>query len=211
MKICAVVPTLLLAASASLAASADDPVPCVPEPGGKCLTKGQFEAVKKALEELDSIHKSPAVVTTPDSVVVISDWDGRVYVNGGDTKPIRLKVKIGDTVDRDMAVTLPSVVYYRPKPPDPMFRLRIRAQAGLLVPELVRTAGGDKQSFWDAGIGWDFFHLGAVNLSAYTGVRSLGGGLGLDLTRNFGPYVGYSLVYDGLRSSVNAGVYFSFN
>lgn len=184
---------------------------CIPPPGGKCLTKEQFDGVKQALEELDKIHKSPAVVTTKDKIVVVSDWDGRVYVNGGTTAPLRMSVRVGDTVDRDVLMTLPAVVNYRPKPPDPMFRLRIRAQVGILVPELIMTATGDKnaQFFVDGGIGWDFFHLGPVNVAAYTGVRSLGGGLGLDLTRNFGPYVGYSMVYDGWRSSVHTGVYFS--
>jgi hypothetical protein len=194
----------------SSVAHAED-VPCVPPAGGKCLTKDQLENIQKALLELDKLHKSPAVVTSPDSVVIIQDWDGRVYTNGGQTNPIRLKLQLGDTVNRDMALTLPTQVYYRPQPPDPMFRLRVRAQAGILVPELIRTVTGDKQSFWDAGIGWDFFHWNAFNVAAYTGVRSFGGGVGMDVTRNFGPYVGYSLVYDGWRSSVQTGIYFSFN
>lgn len=211
---------LVLAAALCLAApgAAADPAPpppapveCVPPPGGKCLSKEQFDEVKKALEELDRIHKSPAVLTTDDKVLIVQDWDGRVYTNGGSTNPIRFKLKVGDTVDRDVAMTLPTQVYYRPRPPDPMFRLRIRAQAGLLVPQMVQSVGGDKQRFWDAGIGWDFFHLGPANLSLYTGVNSAGGGIGFDLTRNFGTYVGYSLVYDGLKSSLLTGVYFSFN
>ena len=191
-------------------ASAEDAT-CIPPPGGKCLTSQQFDAVKKGLEELDQIHRAPAVVTTPDSIIIIQDWDGRVYTNGGQTNPIHLHLRVGDTVDRDMALTIPTRVYVRPKPPDPMFRLRIRAQAGILVPQLFNSLTGEKQAFWDAGIGWDFFHYNAVNVSAYTGVRSAGGGLGFDLTRNFGPYVGYSLIYDGLRSSIQMGIYFSFN
>lgn len=199
-----VVPLALLARTASAQE-------CVAPPGGKCLDEKQFEEVKKALEELDKIHKSPAVVTTQDSIVVIQDWQGRVYVNGGQTKPIKMKLKLGDTVDRDMEVTLPTQVYYRPKPPDPLFRLRIKFQAGLLVPQMIQTIGGNKQQFWDAGLAWDFFHLGPFNANAYTGVFSCGGGLGVDLTRNFGPYVGYSLIYDGLRSTMFTGAYFSFN
>jgi len=184
---------------------------CTPPAGGKCLTKDQLDKVEQALKELDAIHKAPAVITTPDTITIIHDWQNRVFVNGGGASPVRLKLKLGDTVDRDMAVTLPTQVYFRPQPPDPMFRLRIRAQAGILVPQLLQTATGNKQSFWDAGIGWDFFHYNAVNVAVYTGVRSVGGGIGLDLTRNFGPYVGYSLVYEGLQSSVQTGIYFSFN
>ncbi|HEY8097920.1 MAG TPA: hypothetical protein VIE65_17825, partial [Methylobacter sp.] len=139
------------------------------------------------------------------------DWDDRVYINGGSKKPIQATLKLGDTINRDMEMTLPIKVYYREKPPDPMFRLRIRAQAGILVPELIHTLQGKNDPFWDAGIGWDFFHLNAVNIAAYTGIRSVGAGIGLDLTKNFGPYLGYSLKYDGFQSSLLTGIYFSFN
>lgn len=183
---------------------------CVPS-GGRCLSSDQLNRVKKALEELDGIHQAKATVEVQDTVTIISDWDGRVYVNGGETNPVRMKLKLGDTIDRDMAIVLPTQVYYRPKPPDPMFRLRIRAQAGLLIPGALKRLKGESSSFADAGIGWDFFHLGSFNVSGYTGVASLGAGFGLDLTKNFGPYVGYALVYDGLQSSILGGVYFSFN
>ena len=202
--------TFLLALLLPATALADD-VPCVPPPGGKCLTAEQFEQVKKALQELDDVHKSPAAVTVEDPVVIVQDWQGRVYVNGGDKKPVRMKLKIGQYVDRDMAVTLDTRVFYREKPPDPMFRLRLRAQAGLLVPQLFEAAGGTRQNFFDAGLGLDFFHLGPVNVSANLGVFSSGGGLGLDLTKNFGVLAGYALAYDGWKSAALAGLYFSFN
>lgn len=191
-------------------AFADD-APCVPPPGGKCLTADQYEQVKKALQELDDVHKSPAELKLEQPVVIIQDWEGRVYVNGGDKQPLPVKLKIGQYVDRDMAVTLDTRVYYREKPPDPMFRLRIRAQAGILVPQLVTAVSKERQNFFDGGAGLDFFHLGPVNVSANLGVFSSGGGLGLDLTKNFGVLAGYALVYDGLKSSALGGVYFSFN
>lgn len=185
--------------------------PCVPPPGGKCLTEEQWGQVRKALKELDDVHDSPAELKLEQPVVIIQDWQGRVYVNGGEKQPIPAKLKIGQYVDRDMAVTVDAKVYYREKPPDPMFRLRIRAQAGLLVPQLVTAVGGEKQNFFDGGVGLDFFHLGPVNASANIGVFSSGGGLGLDLTKNFGVLAGYAFVYDGLKSSVLGGIYFSFN
>jgi hypothetical protein len=206
VRLAAFLLTLLLPATAL----ADDP-PCVPPPGGKCLTAEQFEKVKEALQELDDIHKAPAVVTVQQPVVIIQDWQGRVYVNGGDQKPIPMKLTIGQHVDRDLAVTLDTKVYYREKPPDPLFRLRLRAQAGLLIPQLVDAAKGTKQNFFDAGLGLDFFHLGPVNVSANVGVFSSGGGLGLDLTKNFGVLAGYALAYDAWKSGVLGGLYFSFN
>ncbi len=184
---------------------------CVPPEGGRCLTKEQFEAVKRGLTELDMIHSSPAVLSTSDEIVIIHDWEGRVYTNSGSSNPMTFKLKLGETVERDMAVTLPTKLYYRPKPPDPMFRLRIRAQVGLLIPELVQTISGKKQSFWDGSLGLDFFHYKMLNFAVWTGVRSVGAGVGFDITKNFGPYLGYALRYDGFKSSVTLGTYMSFN
>jgi hypothetical protein len=178
---------------------------------GKCLTEDQVNKVKKALDELDKIHESPAVVEFQEPIIIIRDWDNRVYINGGEKKLIPLKIRIGDTIDRDMMVKLESQVWYREKPEPPMFRLRIRAQAGILVPEMARTFSGNKDQFWDAGVGWDFFHLGVFNMTAFTGVKSAGIGPGIDLTKNFGVYAGYSFVYDGFKSSALTSVYFSFN
>lgn len=200
--------TVALALSVAIASRAATAADCIPPDGGKCLDKEQLEAVKKAVRELDSIHSAAAEVTIQDPVVIVHDWDGRVYVNGGPSRPIRAKLTVGPTVERDLTVTVPVQVYYRDKPPDPMFRLRIRAQAHVLPIEAFRPG---VSRFWDAGVGWDFFHLGPVNAALFTGVYSAGGGLGLDVTRNFGFYAGYSLVYDGLRSTAAAGAYMSFN
>lgn len=191
-----------------VAAYADE-TQCIPPPGGKCLTSDQYEQVKKALVELDDVHKSPAEIKVEQPVVIVQDWQGRVYVNGGDQKPIPMKLKIGQYVDRDMAVTLETRVFYREKPPDPMFRLRIRAQAGLLVPQLIDAVKA-KQNFFDGGVGFDFFHLGPANVSANVGIFSSGAGLGLDLTKNFGVLAGYAMVYDGWKSGALIGTYFSF-
>lgn len=185
---------------------------CVPPTGGKCLNQDQWEKVKEALSELDSIKKSEMTGEFQDSIKIISDWDGRVYVNGGDGKsgsPIRLNVRVG-SINRTLALQLPVSVYYREKPPDPMFRIRIRAQGGLILPDLWKNTG-DRTSFLDAGIGWDFFHLGPVNTYIHTGISSLGGGIGLDLTKNFGIFGGYTLVYRDFHSGVMLGTYFSFN
>jgi hypothetical protein len=184
------------------------PTECVPPPGGKCITKEQLDQITKALQELDDIHKSPAVIDTKDEIYIISDWDGRVYVNGGDKDPIKMQLKMGKYVDREMAATIPTHVYYRPKPPDPMFRLRIRAQVGVLIPQVFQSDTGWNK--YDAGISWDFFHIKALNVAAYTGIRSAGGGIGLDLTNNFGVYGGYSFVYDGFKSGSLLAAYFSF-
>jgi hypothetical protein len=174
----------------------------------KCLTADQVEQIKKALQELDNIHKAPVIVTVPKPIEIITDWNGITYINGGDKNPIPMKVKIGDTIDRDLAVTLPTQIYYRPKPPDPMFRLRIRAQAGVLLPQAFQADMGWNR--FDLQLSFDFFHVGPVNLDIAPGARSVSIGPGLDLTKNFGVVTGYALVYDGFKSSAFGGIYFSF-
>ncbi len=204
-----VVPCALAALLASRASLAQDPAPApppCPEPYTLCLVHSDEDTVVQSLKELKSIKESKAVLKIKEDIVIVRDWQDRVYVNGGSAKPIDATLTLGDTVSRDMQIQLPIQVYYRPKPPDPMFRLRVRAQAGLLLPMIWKNSKGG----WDAGLGWDFMHYDVFNLAAYTGVRSAGGGVGMDLTRNFGPYVGYSLVYDGLTSGIIAGCYFSF-
>jgi hypothetical protein len=206
----AAVPCVLAVLLSVAPALAQDPAPAAPpcpEPYSLCLTQPDSDTVVSSLRELKSIKESKAVLKLKDSIVIVRDWQDRVYVNGGSAKPIDATLTLGDTVSRDMQIQLPVQVYYRPKPPDPMFRLRVRAQAGLLLPVIWKDAKGG----WDAGLSFDFFHVGDVNMAAYTGVRSAGGGVGLDLTRNFGPYVGYALVYDGLQSGLLGGCFFSFN
>ncbi len=176
-----------------------------PEYYALCLTEEKRLKVIMALEELQDIRDSKAELEFIDPVVIIRDWEDRVYVNGGQEKPVRLRLHIGKTVDRSMEATIPVQLFYREKPPDPMFRLRLRAQAGILAPSI-------KDSFkdgWDAGVGLDFFHVSDFNISLNAGVRSVGAGVGWDVTKNFGPVVGYALKYDGLESSGFFGVYFS--
>jgi hypothetical protein len=208
MKHVAVLPllALLLTARPSPAQEPTAPPPC-PEPYALCLVKPDEDTVVESLKELNDVKGSKAVLKLKEDIVIVRDWQDRVYINGGSSKPVDATLTIGSTVSREMQIQLPIRVYYRPKPPDPMFRLRLRAQAGILLPMIWKDAKGG----WDAGLSFDFFHVGDVNVAAYTGVRSAGGGVGLDLTRNFGPYVGYSLVYDGFASGVLAGAFFSFN
>lgn len=206
---------LALTLAAQLAYAQQDCPKEITDAGGACLTKAQRDQVVEALKELKDIHDSKAELEFPEPIVIIRDWEDRIYVNGGEKRPVKAKLRIGQHVDRDLEMQLPIQVFYREEPPPPWLRLRVRAQLGVLVLEAVRAAGsdGDPKPFWDAGIGWDFAHVPdlELNLAAYTGVRSAGGGLGIDLTRNFGLYAGYGLVYDGWSHSALAAGYFSFN
>lgn len=183
------------------------PTECVPPPGGKCITKEQLDQITKALQELDDIHKSPAIIETIKPINIISDWSGRVYIQ----ESIPMKLKMGDTIDRDLELKLPTQVYYRPKSPDPILRLRVRAEIGVLVPQLYKSLNGEKQNYASAGLSFDFIHISMANLAIYTGFDSAGVIIGFDITKNAGVAAGPVITYDGLKISSTLGLYFSFN
>ena len=204
------IPAILLTSSVCLAQE-PAPVPEVKTCDGICLSKDDGVRISASLKELKEIKESKAEVEFTDTIIIIRDLDDRVYINGGSAKPVKLKLKLGPTIERDMEATLPVQISYREKPPDSMFRLRIRAQAGLLVPEMIESFSGGVKDFWDASIGFDFFHIKSVNLAISPGIRSIGVGPGFDITKNFGITAGYAFVYRGLDSSAFASAYFSFN
>ena len=196
---------------------------CVPPDGGTCLTKEEKEKASKALKELKNIKESPAEIQFNDPVIIIIDWEDRVFINGGEKNPIKLKLKLG-TIDRDLEATLPIQVAFREKPPDPIFRLRVRASIGLLVPQAIQNIGiaakdtGEPfQPFWSGGVDLDFFHLDWFNVAAHVGVRNFAIGPGVDLTKNFGIMSGYGLIYPFFtddsewQHTLYTSTYFSFN
>jgi hypothetical protein len=181
---------------------------------GVCLNAEQKKKVTDAVLELKDIHESPAVLEVKEPIVIIQDWQNRIYINGGEKKPIRVKLKIGKSVDRDLDVTLDTKVYYRPKPPepDPFFRLRIKAHTGFIVYDAYHAlADKDGRKYLDFGIAWEICHVNAANFSVYTGIGSSGLGIGWDLTRNFGVSSNLVVKYDGFKLGALLGLYFSFN
>lgn len=200
---------LLLFPSISSAQNTDCPIR---DKGGICLSKEDKEKLIAAIRELDSIHSAPAEITI-EPITIVRDWQNRVYINGQEGKPLRLKLKIGETIDRDLEVQLPVQLSYREAPPPPMFRLRIRAQLGLLSTPLLNIAEDSDNiaNSIDGGIGWDWFGVSNFNSAIYTGIRGFGPQVGYDLTKNFGITGGFHIIYDGLKGTGALQFYFSFN
>lgn len=190
-------------------------LPECPEPYDMCLTKEQKEKVIKALKELKDIKESEAEVTYEEDIVIIRDWEDRVYINGGEKKPIRMKLKLGETIDRDLETQLPIKLSYREEPPDPPFRFRLRGQLAVLVPELVTSIRDEEFEIpWDFSVGLDFLHFDAINFAGYVGTLGFGLGAGVDITKNFGAMANFMVRYDGFdpfKPTMNTGVYFAFN
>jgi len=180
--------------------------------GQVCLPKPTVDEIKKAVIELKDIHESKAKLEVKDPIVIIRKYDGSIYVNGTQKVPLRAHLTIGKHIDRDLTIRVKTKVYERPKKPDPMFRLRPRFQIGVLLSESVGFLKGEKTAYdmVDAGISLDVFHIDRFNVAPYVGIKSIGGGVGMDLTRNFGSYVGYSYGYDEGKSGVMIGTFFAF-
>lgn len=197
-----------------LNANAEDLPPC-PPPYKVCLTEAQRQKLSETVKELKEIKESPAELTFNDSIVIIRDWEDRVYINGGEKNPIKLKLKIG-SINRDLEAQLPITVYYREEPPDPLFRFRLRAQFGVLAPEIVQSIRDEEfQVFYHTAIGLDFFHYDFWNIAVNVGTAGFGLGTGFDITKNFGTNIDFLVKYDKIypefMPTMNLGVYFALN
>jgi len=182
-----------------------------PAKADTCFNDNETKQIEQMVLELNDIHDSETELWLEEPILIIHDWDGRTYVNGGDTKPIRAKLTIGHFIERELQIQLPVNVQTREKPPDPMFRLRFRAQVLLLFPGLADYMAGKGDKPFDGGLGLDFFHIDFFNVSVNVGVLSFGSTIGIDATKNFGLHAGYVMLYSGFRSGSTLGVYFSFN
>lgn len=175
-------------------------------PAGKvCVDKKDMTTfLEIAKEKRCLVSTQPEVKADPLTIVV--DKQGRVYGSGSGPQPFKLHLTWCN-YELD-ATGQTKIVAAQMVEPDWGFRFRPKAALGLLGADLLR---GEKfTSTIDGGALIEPFYYHFLNVNAYVGVRSVGGGLGIDLTRNFGLYMGYAITWDGWRSNVMVGAYFSF-
>jgi len=141
-----------------------------------------------------------------DPVTIVVDQEGRVYYSGADPHPYALKmswcnyeVTAEGKVSLVVAEKEPSVwgLRFRPK----------FAGSFLFVDALESSVAAEGLEF---GILWDFIYWKPLNLNLATGFRSIGFGVGLDLTRNFGFYGGYGFSWWIFAHNPQVGFYFAF-
>ena len=150
-----------------------------------CLPKDQYEGVKAVVAKMAKIETSKPVVSL-DPVVVVEDADGRVYANEAAGK-----LSWGD-LEADLRWT-PAVVLRQVVPPDWGLRVRVRLSA-LLLPSVAYDSG-DFRSGLDVALALEPIYWKLVHAQVHAGTRSVGVGLGLDLTRNLDVYLGFALPY----------------
>lgn len=190
----------------ALLAHADEckaPDTCVPE-----KDMGLF--VKMAQEKQCLLNNEPAFDLDPINIVI--DRDGRVFFSGAEPHPYTLRM---NWCDYDVEAKGKVTVIAAMREPDTWgFRFRPKAYIGALPLEaLYSNPSLDDlrvHDLIDAGVMVDFFYWEWFNVNAAVGFRTLGGGVGVDLTANFGAYTGYALTWGDWNHNANIGLWFSF-
>lgn len=159
----------------------------------------QLARERKCLDETPPVFKI-------DPVVVITDKDGRVFYTGADPdKPYTLTMDwCHYHVKGEGQISLVAAMM---EPETWGFRFRPKAFLSYLPTQLIGNSAVDGV---DTGVMLDFFYYEWLNLNAGVGIRGAGAGLGLDITQNFGGYVGYVLTWQQPMHNLSLGGSFAF-
>jgi len=190
---------LVLLSSPALAQEA----PCAV--GSTCVPPNDLKDMVVALKGQRCL-KTQKPTFKLDPITIVTDKDGRTYVSGDKPLPYTLHMAwCGYDVSAEGKVEATAA---RMIPPDWGFRFRPKATLGFLVAD---TFSRDPWSRGlDGGALIEPFYFHWVNINAYVGVRSVGGGLGFDVTKNFGLYGGYAITWEGWRHNPFVSAYFAF-
>jgi hypothetical protein len=170
---------------------------------GICVSKADLAAFIQLAKERKCLDTTkPAYQVDP--LTIVTDRDGRVYFSGAQPHPWKLKMtwcnyQVSAEGHLDVAVAMEV-------PPDYGFRFRPKAWLGYLLADAIK----DPASGIDGGLALDFLYWKFLNLDALVGVRSVGAGIGVDLTKNFGLTLGYAITWGKWESNPNAALWFAF-
>lgn len=173
--------------------------------GSTCVPATDLRDMVRSLKELRCL-KTEQPTFALDSITVITDKDGRVFVSGATPHPYSLRMKwCSFEAVGEGAVNVQAAMRQEP---DHGFRFRAKAMVGVLGVEAF------KRDPWtqavDVGVAVEPYFYKIWNFSAFVGLRSIGGGVGFDLTRNFGLQVGYAATWVDWRHNPFVGSYFTF-
>ena len=190
------------------AASEGAPEPC---PGGTCVPDEDMAKIVEVLKEKKCLQTTkPEFDLDPINIVV--DRDGRIFYSGAEPHPYSVRMNwCNYEVEATGKV---DIVAAMREPPIWGFRFRPKAYIGVLPGEAFYSLPEDDSihvmDLVDAGVMVDFLYYDWANLNAAVGFRSLGAGIGFDLTSNFGAYGGYALTWGDWHHNANLSLWFSF-
>lgn len=178
---------------------------------GTCVPKEDMDKIVTVLKS-EKCLKDTVPKFELDPIDIVVDKDGRVFYTGAAPKPFTLKMHwcsydVTGTGKVDLVAAIK-------EEPEWGFRFRPKAYIGFLLAEPF-YAQGSKESVGikdvaDAGLMADFFYWKWLNINVAAGYHSFGGGLGADLTKNFGAYLGYSLTWGTWQHNPNLALWFGF-
>lgn len=181
----------------------------VPEPAaceGTCVPPADMAKIVTVLKERQCFEKTKPEFKM-DPVNIIVDREGRVYFSGSNPQPYKLSMSwCNYNIEAEGKVNVLAAVQ---EPPSYGFRFRPKAFVGMLVLEPFREGKKPKDGL-DAGLMVDALYLKDFNLNVHAGFRSIGAGIGVDIFRSFGAYVGYALAWDGFHHNPEASLWFAF-
>ena len=181
------------------------------EPPATCVPEKDMEVFVKLLREKKCLlGEEPTFELDPINIVV--DRQGRVFYSGAEPHPYTVKMTWCDyEVEAKGKV---DIVAAMREPPIWGFRFRPKAYIGALPGEAFYSIPDGESleviDLVDAGAMVDFLYYDWANLNVAVGFRSVGGGIGFDLTENFGAYGGYALTWGDWHHNANIGLWFSF-
>jgi hypothetical protein len=140
-----------------------------------------------------------------DAVTIVTDEQGRVYYSGTAPRPYKIHLHWCN-YDSSFEGKV-NVVVAKREPKEWGFRFKLKFASSFLFMDAVNRS---PQQAVDVGLLWDFLYWKNLNLNVATGFRSVGAGVGYDLTRNFGLYGGYGFSFWTLKGNPQVGLYFGF-
>lgn len=174
---------------------------------GVCVLEEDLMDLVTIAKEHKCLHETKPKLDV-DEVTIITDVDGRIFHTGADPgRPFKIMMSWCDY--EVLAEGKVNLIAAKNEPDTWGFRFRPKAYLGYLVSRAFDESGSAGDGI-DAGLLLDFFHVEWVNVNAAAGFRSVGAGVGFDLTTNFGAHVAYGLGWGRPLHNIGAGVYFAF-
>jgi hypothetical protein len=172
--------------------------------GMRCVSEEQMNQIATILKQYKCLQtEAPRIVMDP-WVIMVDDQkrvfsgpgiDGNTDIKGVMTWcPFEAKLKVK-----------PEVKLYTKKKPIVSFRFKFKAYVYWKIAFILTP-----KEMMDGGVGIDFFHIWKFNLQVIFGILSGGGGIGFDITPNFGVVAGVVNPWWYVRPTPIIGVYFGF-
>lgn len=171
------------------------------EAGATCVPAKDMKVFLEVLKGKQCLQRDTPQFRL-DPINIVEDKEGRIYYSGAKPHPYTLKMSwCGYEVTGTGQVSIQVAMR---EPPMWGFRFRPKLAGSFLFVDAFKQESVAEAV--EVGVLWEFFYWHSWNLNAATGFRSVGAGVGLDITKNIGAYLGYSFSFWTLYSNPQVGI-----